>query len=241
MLNLAENRFRNSSLEVADRNNLARALKELNLNVSGMVDDASAATVGKFQGAEYVITGQLVDTGGAYRYRVNAIKVETGKHEASERHNIRNDRATKNLVSALRKSKPVVREASYGAPGSAAPSTAGVFLDRGIMFASQGDYELAIENFTEAIKLDPNFATAYNNRGMMYSKKGDYNRAIADFSQVIKLNPNNADTYNNRGMMYSKKGDNDRAIADYTQAIRLDQDNFWYKVRLEAAQKARGR
>jgi tetratricopeptide (TPR) repeat protein len=38
----------------------------------------------------------------------------------------------------------------------------GAFLDRGILFASWGEYDNAIADYTEALKLDPNFAGAYN-------------------------------------------------------------------------------
>ena len=50
----------------------------------------------------------------------------------------------------------------------------------------------AIADFDEAIKLDPNDATAYNNRGSAKEKLGDYASASADFDQAIKLDPNNA-------------------------------------------------
>jgi tetratricopeptide (TPR) repeat protein len=261
----------NGSLEVADRNNLPYVLKELNLQTSGLVDDASAASVGKFLGAEYVITGQLVNTGGAYRYRVNAIKVETAQHEVSERHTVRNDRVTKNLVAALGKGKPVVRVAAYGVAastevGSTAPSTAGAFLDRGIMFAMRGDYEMAIEDFTEAIALKPDLYSAYMLRGQaLYASVSEgfilkekffmvgfntksvtgeqqtvYDRAIADLNEAIKLAPNETIAYNNRGLIHYSKGNSDRAIADFNQAIQLDSNNADVKNNLELARR-RGR
>ncbi|MDR1095275.1 MAG: CsgG/HfaB family protein, partial [Spirochaetaceae bacterium] len=78
------------SLEVADRNNLAYVYRELNFQMSGDVNDKSAQSIGKFLGAQYVITGQLVDTGGEYRYRLNGINVETAAHEISARLDVRN-------------------------------------------------------------------------------------------------------------------------------------------------------
>ncbi|MDR1232275.1 MAG: hypothetical protein LBK61_12855, partial [Spirochaetaceae bacterium] len=80
------------SLEVADRNNLEYVYKELGFQTSGEVDDESAQAVGKFLGARYVITGQFVDLGGRYRYRLNGINVETAVHESSTRLDVRNDR-----------------------------------------------------------------------------------------------------------------------------------------------------
>ena len=68
-------------------------------------------------------------------------------------------------------------------------------------------------DYDQAIKLDPESATAYNNRGNTYSDKEDYDKAIADYNQVIKLDPENAGVYLNRGNIYSRKEDYDKAIA----------------------------
>ena len=71
--------------------------------------------------------------------------------------------------------------------------------NRGVSYANKGDYELAIEAFTNAITLNPNLAMAYSNRGGAYRDKGDYDRAIEDCDEAIALNPNLAMAYNNRG------------------------------------------
>ena len=125
------------SLEVANRNNLEYVYKELGFQMSGEVDDESAQSIGKFLGARYVITGQLVNTGGRYRYRLNGINVATAIHESSTRLDVRNDRRFQDLFAALQKAAPAVRTASYG--GASGPKTAGTFLDRGITFASRGN------------------------------------------------------------------------------------------------------
>ncbi|MFN2182777.1 MAG: tetratricopeptide repeat protein, partial [Anaerolineae bacterium] len=48
----------------------------------------------------------------------------------------------------------------------------------------QDELDLAIENYTKAIALDPQDAEAYSDRGLAYHDKGDYDRAIADFDQA---------------------------------------------------------
>jgi lipoprotein NlpI len=86
----------------------------------------------------------------------------------------------------------------------------------------KGDYDRAIADCTEAIRLDPKYAFAYNNRCFANALKGDYDRAIVDCTEAIQLDPKYAFAYNNRGLVYNAKDDDDRAIADYTEAIRLD-------------------
>ncbi|MFP3041080.1 tetratricopeptide repeat protein [Treponema primitia] len=85
-----------------------------------------------------------------------------------------------------------------------------------------GDFDRAIADYTQAIRLDPKDAVAYKQRGTAYGNKKDPNHAIADYNQAIKLDPDFALAYNNRGSEYRNNGDYDQAIADYTEAIRLD-------------------
>ncbi|MDR1637401.1 MAG: hypothetical protein LBR93_08685, partial [Treponema sp.] len=80
-------------LEVADRRNLAFAYKELNFQMSGDVSEETAVSIGKFLGAPYVITGQLVKAGGSRRYRLSGINAETAVQESAVRLSVRDDRA----------------------------------------------------------------------------------------------------------------------------------------------------
>jgi tetratricopeptide (TPR) repeat protein len=100
------------------------------------------------------------------------------------------------------------------------------FNSRGVAYGHQGDYNDAIEDFNQAIQINPTSALAYNNRGLAYNDKGDHDRAIDDFSQAVKLNPIGSLAYNNRGLVYKVKGDYDRAIEDFSQAIKLNPRNF---------------
>jgi tetratricopeptide (TPR) repeat protein len=99
-----------------------------------------------------------------------------------------------------------------------------VYLYRGISYGYKGDYDQAITDFNQAIKLRPDFAAAYSGRGVSYSYKGDYDQAITDFNQAIKLRPDFAAAYNNRGNVYRDKGDYEQAITDFNQAIKLRSD-----------------
>ena len=96
------------------------------------------------------------------------------------------------------------------------------YNNRGLAYFHRGDYDLAIADYSQAIRLDPKDAYSHNNRGSAYRAKGDYDRAIADYDQSIQLDPKERAHYYNRGLAYSDKGDYDLAIADYNQAIQLD-------------------
>ena len=97
-----------------------------------------------------------------------------------------------------------------------------VFYNRAIAYAKKGQYDHAIADFDQAIRLDPDSIFALNNRGAAYARKGQYDDAIADFNEAIRIDASYAITYNNRGIAYAKKGQYDRAIEDFDQAIRFD-------------------
>jgi uncharacterized caspase-like protein len=104
----------------------------------------------------------------------------------------------------------------------AAASAAGDYLERGKAFFGRNDYDAAVRELTEAVRLDPNLDEAYAYRARAYNGKKDYDRAIADYNTAIRLDPNYVFAYNNRGIAYHNKKDYDRAVADYSEAIRLD-------------------
>jgi tetratricopeptide (TPR) repeat protein len=100
--------------------------------------------------------------------------------------------------------------------------SASAYSNRGDAYTSKGEYDLAIADFSQAIKLNPNDAYAYNNRGFAYAKKGDYDRALADCDQALKLNPNYANAYAARGLAYKGKKQINQAIQDFEKALALD-------------------
>src|SRR5262245_27566591 len=78
--------------------------------------------------------------------------------------------------------------------------------ERGWSHAEKGEHHQAIADFTEAIRLDPNFGSAYNNRGNSYAKKGDHDKAIADYTEAIRLDSNDGLAFYRRGNSYDEKG-----------------------------------
>ncbi len=104
--------------------------------------------------------------------------------------------------------------------------------NRGVEHQEQGRWRPAIEEYTQAIELDPQLAEAHLNRGNAHIQVDDYDRAIDDLDQAIALNPKFAEAYHNRGLAHALNGDYDRAIEDLDQAIVLNpQDATTYFLR----------
>ena len=99
--------------------------------------------------------------------------------------------------------------------------TAQQWFERG--FAATNPEE-EIRFYTEAIRLNPNYANAFMNRGVAWYDRGDLEGALQDYEDAIRLAPDYAKAYFNRGIARGAKGDLEGALQDYEQAIRLTPD-----------------
>jgi tetratricopeptide (TPR) repeat protein len=103
------------------------------------------------------------------------------------------------------------------------------YFYRGNARYQQGDNQGAIENYNQALQLDPNMADAYLSRAVCRCNLGELRAAIEDFNQAIHLAPNKANAYISRGNARYDLGELREAIADFNQAIHLaPNDAFTY-------------
>ncbi len=65
--------------------------------------------------------------------------------------------------------------------------TAAAYNTRGAIWNERGEHDRAIEDFSEAIRLDPQVKQFYNNRGVAWDDKAHYEEAIADYDRAIEL------------------------------------------------------
>ena len=97
--------------------------------------------------------------------------------------------------------------------------------ERGVAFFNQRNWDSAIAQFTEAIRLTPNDAVFYGNRGNAYFNKADFDRAITDYTEAIRLASNNADYYSWRANAYANKGNLTQARTDINRALQISPNN----------------
>jgi tetratricopeptide (TPR) repeat protein len=129
------------------------------------------------------------------------------------------------MVAAL-PNAPATGQAVDDAPLPPAPvlpapaKSAFAYFNSGGTHLENGHLDQAIADYTEAIKLKPDFFLAYLNRGTARRKKGEIDLAIADYTKAIQLRADLYDAYTLRGICYGKKGLYAEAVADYTKALK---------------------
>lgn len=75
---------------------------------------------------------------------------------------------------------------------AAAANLAIVYNALGFAYSAQEQYDLAIRQYKESVKLAPAYATALNNLGFCYERKQLTTQALAAYEQALAAEPKNA-------------------------------------------------
>ena len=108
--------------------------------------------------------------------------------------------------------------------------TALAYSERGSAWYAMGEYDRAIKDHTEALRLERSVqhkGVKYRNRGQAYLAIGDTEAAINDFSEAIRLIHDRPtclyECYNARAVAYERLGKDELAGADRQEAERIKQ------------------
>ena len=108
--------------------------------------------------------------------------------------------------------------------------------NRATIYEGQEKFDLALEAYTKAIEIYPNYSLYYSNRARIYEQQGKLDDAQKDYSKAIELDPTNAFWYYSKGAFLenfmNKPYD---ALLDYTMAISLDSietSYLWHRGKL---------
>lgn len=66
-----------------------------------------------------------------------------------------------------------------------------IYNGLGFAYFSQEQYDLAMRQYKEAIKLNPEYVVALNNLALAYERKQLINQALQTYEEALKFEPNN--------------------------------------------------
>jgi tetratricopeptide (TPR) repeat protein len=108
---------------------------------------------------------------------------------------------------------------------------AAVYQQRGYAAATSQQFQDAISDYAEAIKITPEDPRIYEQRAAVEMKFNDMDKALADYSEAIKLEPNEVRYLNYRAYIYELKNDLKNSMADTDKVLKLDANNQEAKAR----------
>lgn len=89
---------------------------------------------------------------------------------------------------------------------------------RAELYSQTGKLDESIADYTKAIELQPDFASAFHDRAIVYAQQKKYQEALDDLSRAQFLVPRNPLPYYNRGRVFESVGKRDQAILEYRKA-----------------------
>jgi tetratricopeptide (TPR) repeat protein len=123
-----------------------------------------------------------------------------------------------------------------------ATNLAAVYQQRAYAAATNQQFQDAVNDYSEAIKINPEDARIYEQRAAVEMKLNDMDKALTDYSEAIKLKPDEVRYYSYRSYIYEVKGDIKNSMADADKVLKLDpknQEAISRKKRLETVQSLR--
>jgi tetratricopeptide (TPR) repeat protein len=104
------------------------------------------------------------------------------------------------------------------------PNYAMALRNRCAIKYTQGNYDGALADCSQAINSDPRSDIGYERRGGVWQMKGDDKRAMTDYDKALQLNPKNAYALYGRGLVKKKMGDEAGGDADIARARQIQPD-----------------
>ncbi len=95
----------------------------------------------------------------------------------------------------------------------------------GYALADHGKMTDAIEQYKQALQINPYYAEGQNNWGNALADQGKLADAIEHYERALQIDPDYAEGHNNLGLALAGQGKLDEAIGQYERALQIKPDN----------------
>jgi Tfp pilus assembly protein PilF len=94
----------------------------------------------------------------------------------------------------------------------------------GNAYKGQGKLEEAVEVYSKALNINPDYAEAFYNIGNTLQEQGKFDEAITSYNKALAIKPDYAEAYNNMGITLKKQGKLEEAVEAYRKALNINPD-----------------
>ena len=97
-----------------------------------------------------------------------------------------------------------------------------LFNIKGACYAGLRKHEDAVNQYSKAIEIEPNYAKAHFNLGGTFQDLGLLDESIQSYKKCIEIEPEYSEAFNNLGNVYRELGQYDLAIKSFKAALSLN-------------------
>lgn len=101
-----------------------------------------------------------------------------------------------------------------------ARESARIHTELGAGYFSQRNIPVALEEFTQATRIDPTYPMAYTGLGLVYASLNEDAKAEANFKKALQLDPNSSESHNNYGTFLCSRNRVDESISQFLAAVK---------------------
>jgi tetratricopeptide (TPR) repeat protein len=102
-----------------------------------------------------------------------------------------------------------------------------IFFRRGYSLYAMSEYDMAIDDYTNSIKLRPDYKNAHYNLALCYENKKDYLQAVECYKKCLEIDPKGEKYYYRIGLCYEDYKSYDKGIEAFKSCIKLNK-NYEY-------------
>ena len=95
------------------------------------------------------------------------------------------------------------------------------YINRAIAYFNLGYDDLAMEDYTEALLLDPANSRTYNQRANLFADSDQFERAIEDYNEALRIDPTFTYAYRNRALFSRRLCDDAAAFRDIVRDAQI--------------------
>ena len=94
----------------------------------------------------------------------------------------------------------------------------------GVVLVSSGRVPEAIEQYEEALRIDPHLVDVHYDLGVALERTGRPQEAIGEYEEALRIRPDYVKAHNNLGMALARQGRIQEALGNYEEALRIQPD-----------------
>jgi choline-sulfatase len=131
--------------------------------------------------------------------------------------------------------------ASYRRYAVLVPTSADAHYWIALCAARQGRPDLAIDEASAALAIDPPYGRARLLRAGLLTERGRFDEAASDYQQVIDQQPSNADAHSGYAVLLTARNEPERAVGEFERALAIRSDLNDVRLALGRALELAGR